>query len=156
MMKTSWLLTLTIAGSMGMAFAQGPYSRDGYGNPRYNNRGYNTERYRDYDRDSYGGGYRFNLVDRVMNDLSRASGYGWMDNHNRKHIDHAQRDLDRFREKWSRGRFDRGRLDSAISNLQHVVNSNRIEPRSRDRLARDLYDLRNFRTRGAYPGARPY
>ncbi|MCX6622414.1 MAG: hypothetical protein NTY38_15380 [Acidobacteria bacterium] len=151
-MKTSLLLSVMMAGAMGMALAQGPYPRDRRGNQRYNDRGgYGG---------GYGGGYRGNVVDRVMGDLSQAGGSGWLDNHERKHIEHAQRDLSRFQEKMSQGRFDRGRLDSAIGNLQHVVNADRIDPRSRSRLARDLDDLRNFRDRGGsrngYNGGRPY
>ncbi len=146
MTTKSLLLIFALAGAAGLAQAQRPYPRDGYGNPRYNDRGYRDQYSGDYGR----GSYRGNVVDRVMSDLSRSGGYGWMDNRDRKRIDRAQRDLAKFQEKWSRGKFDRGKLDSAIDNLQHVVNSSRFDPRSRDRLARDLYDLRDFRSRGAY------
>jgi hypothetical protein len=156
--KFSLLLALIVTGTVSIALAQGPYPRDGYGNPGYNNRGYSGG-YRDYDRGGYG---RSNgtVIDRVMGDLSQTGSYGWMDGRDRKHINHAQDDLMRFQEKWSRGRFDRGRLDRAIDNLQHVVNSSRLDPRRRDRLASDLYDLRDFRNRGSYNGGyyggRPY
>ena len=147
-MKTSLFLTLLMAGGVSVALAQGPYPRDGYGG-----------RYRDYDRGNYNGNRREDVVGRVMNNLSQAGGYGWMDHRDQKRLDHAFRDLMRFQEKWSRGRYDRGRLDSAIGHLQQAVNSNRIDPRRRDRLARDLYDLRDFRARGSYNGdpyGRPY
>jgi hypothetical protein len=113
------------------------------------------------DRDDYRrngnarGGYSRSIVDQVMNDLSRARSYGRVDNHERKHFDNAQRDLGRFQQKWSRGDFDRGRLDSAIENISHVAQSNQVSPRDRDILYRDLTALRDFRASGGR-SAGPY
>jgi len=141
-MKTSLLLTAALTAATGLSLAQGPYSRDGYGN----------QRYYDYDRRGPAPAYRGDLVGRVINDLSQAGSRGWMENHDRKHLERAWRDLDRFQEKLSRGRFDHGRLDSAIGNLEHVVRADRVDPRTRGRLARDLQELRAFRARGGSYG----
>jgi len=93
------------------------------------------------------------VVDRAASDLRRVAAHaGYIDNGARRHVDHALTDLDRFEYDWSRNaRFDRGRLDSAISNMDHVIRSNRIDPRDRGLLSRDLPELRNFRNNGPGP-----
>jgi hypothetical protein len=68
-----------------------------------------------------------------------------VDHHERDHFRRAQEDLARFQERWSQGRFDRGRLDRAIEHMQHLVNSRQMRGRERSLLASDLDALRNFR-----------
>ncbi len=109
-----------------------------------------SDRYRDgYRGGPYGyGGYSnapASPVDRALYDLSRAGRSGYLDHHERKHLEHAQDDLARFQERWSQGRFDTGRLDSAIDNIKHLVNADQMRPPDRNILARDLADLRAFR-----------
>ena len=119
----------------------------------YRNRG---NRY--YDRDDYGGRYgrqSLGLIDRVIADIDRAGYYG-QSGGDRHHLDHARNDLYRFREKWYGGKFDRGRLDSAIDNIHHVVDSRRVDPRERSSLTRDMYELRDFRATGGYENRGPY
>lgn len=116
-------------------------------------------RYRDnyYDRDEryYGRDRSLGLVDRVISHLEGAQGFG-QSGGDRRHLDHARNDLFRFREKWYRGKFDRGRLDSAIDHIHHVVDSRWVGPRERSALSRDMYDLRDFRATGGGYGRRPY
>ncbi len=95
---------------------------------------------------------RGDVVDRVLGDLDRAQNSGYSAYREQKHFDKARRDLLRFRDNWSRGRFDRGRLDSAIDNVHHLVDSRRLPPREREMLSRDLYALREFRSSGGYYG----
>ena len=112
-----------------------------------------NRRYNQQDRYSYGGrsyGYgRYgnggSPVDRALYDLSQAGRNGYVDHHERDHFRHAQEDLARFQDRWSQGRFDRGRLDHAIEHIQHLVNSRQMRGRDRDVLASDLAALRNFR-----------
>jgi hypothetical protein len=144
------LLTLLAAGTFSLAFAQGPVYRDQYGNPRYGERRYRGG-YRDYDRPAPDRG---NGVERVLADLSRAGSRGRMDHGEWKHLDKARRDLEKFQEKWYRGKFDRGKLDAAIGHLDRVAGSYRVDPRTRDLVSRNLYELREFRARGGY--RRPY
>ena len=84
-------------------------------------------------------------VDRALYDLSRIDRNAYVDHHEREHFRHAQEDLVRFQERWSQGRFDRGRLDRAIDNIQHLVQSWQLRGRGRDVLANDLAALREFR-----------
>lgn len=111
--------------------------RDGYGQGR----GYYPERYGRYDR--YPG---TGPVNRALADI-RDTRFGWDSHGVRKHLDRAERDLLRFEDRWSRGRFDRGALDGAIENLADAVNSRGLAPRERDVLSRDLWSLRDFRSR---------
>jgi hypothetical protein len=109
------------------------------GNPYYD---------RDDDRGAYPdiGAYRGGIVERTLSDLdrSRYAARGWRGNW--KEMDKARNDLVRFRENWMRGRFDRDRIDGAIHHLDRVVDSGGLPPRERDLLARDLFDLRDFRS----------
>ena len=112
-----------------------------YGGP-YGDRQYgNGDRY-GYGRNDRGSG---SPVDRALSDLSRFDRNAYVDHHERDHFRHAQDDLARFQERWSQGRFDRGRLDRAIEHMQHLVNARQLRGRDRDVLANDLADLRNFR-----------
>ena len=84
-------------------------------------------------------------VDRALFDLSRVDRTAYVDHHEREHFRHAQEDLVRFQERWSQGRFDRGRLDRAIDNMQHLVQARQVRGRDRDVLGNDLAALRYFR-----------
>jgi hypothetical protein len=101
-------------------------------------------RYRYGDRSS-GYGRNGSPVDRALYDLSRVDRNAYVDHHEREHFRHAQEDLARFQERWSQGRFDRGRLDRAIDNMQHLVQARQLHDRDRDVLASDLEALRYFR-----------
>lgn len=132
-----WISVVTAAGTL--ASAQSRYG------DRYDNRGYSGG----YDRRVQSG----DIVRRVADDISRARSYGYLGRSERNHLEKAERELFKFQDRWSRGRFDRDPLDDAISHLNHVVNGSRIDPRERDVLARDLYALRDFREsarRGSY------
>lgn len=138
---TSLLLSATL-------FAQSPWGRNG----RYDDR-YRDDRNGRYGDDRYrrGGGYGRNgigLVDRVISHLDGTRSYGHNDDHELKHYEKARNDLYRFRDNWSRGKFDKGRLNSAIEHIDHIVDSRQVHPRERQILARDLSDLRSFRSGG--------
>ena len=99
-------------------------------------------------------GYRRNqqfLIDRVMTDLNRAAERARLDGHERKHFDEVAGNLQEFEARWARGKFDTGKLDKAIHNLEHLAEADRVRGRDRDMLAEDLEDLRQFRaSRGRY------
>ena len=115
--------------------------RDGYGRP--------SDSYSRGGPDYRGRGERSEPVTRALDDLRRTLSYGgrW-DNNARKNIEKAENDLVRFQEKWYRGNWDNGRLDSAIEHIQHAVNDGRLSPRDRDVLSRDMWALRDFRSGG--------
>lgn len=142
-------LTLLPAG----AFAQRyPGSRDPYyGRDAYGSRDpyYGRDRDAYYGRDYGNRGYRGgDPVDSAMRGLRQAASMSRYDGHERKHFDNAMRDLSRFQDRRRSGRFDRGALDSAISNMSDLARADQLHPRARDIIARDLSDLRNFRDSG--------
>src|SRR6266567_1219027 len=99
-------------GASAQGWQQDPYYRD---NPRY--RG-------GYSQQGYGYGYGRNqqaLVDRVMSDLDRAASRARLDDHEVDHFNEVGRSLQEFQSKWARGRFDTGKLDKAIHNLEHLA-----------------------------------
>lgn len=120
-----------------------PYYRGGsdYGNGRYSDDRYSY----DYGRS---GQY---LIDRVMSDLDQAARRARLDGHEVDHFNDVAHNLQEFEWRWARGRFDTGKLDKAIHNLEHLAEADRVRGRDRDMLSRDLYDLRQFRaSRGRY------
>jgi len=124
------------------------WGRDQYGQPRYNPNYRNDDPY--YRQRGYGYGQNQDyLIGRVMSDLSQAASRAYLDGHERKHFDEVAGNLQDFQARWSRGKFDTGKLDKAIHNLEHLAQADRVRGRDRDTLGRDLYDLRQFRaTRG--------
>jgi len=88
------------------------------------------------------------LVGRVQEDLRRAAGMASPRNHNKdyKRVDDAQRHLSQFDRALSKNKWDSGKLDAAISDVQGVVDHNTLTPQDRDSLNADLHDLRGVRT----------
>ncbi len=123
--------------------------------PYYSQR---DDRYDRYDRDRYTNqrydGYGRNqgsLIGRAMSDLNRAAERARLDHHEVKHFDEVASSLREFEERWARGKFDTGKLDKAIRNLEHLAEADRVRGRDRDLLVRDIQDLREFRaSRGRY------
>ncbi len=108
-----------------------------------------------YDRYRGYGSYRGDPIDRTLSDLNRAASRAYLDDHERHHFDEVADNLEDFQARLARGKFDTGKLDKAIHNLEHLAQADRVRGGDRDMLSRDLYDLRQFRsTRGYYPGWR--
>ena len=95
------------------------------------------------------------LVARVQNDLKRASEFGY--NGDIKKVKRDEKEIGRYRNAQhsasnfdrhlSKGKFDKGELNSFINNLKNVVDHNTLESRDRDALVNDLKDLRDLRAR---------
>src|SRR5215831_12635735 len=116
------------------------WGQDQYGQPR-------DPYYRNddsYYRQKWYGQNQNYLIGRVMSDLNQAASRAYLDSHERKHFDEVAGNLQDFQARWSRGRFDTGKLDKAIHNLEHLAQADRVRGRDREMLARDLYDLRQF------------
>lgn len=116
---------------------------------------YRNDPYARNSRESYGAyGYDRNqdyLIQRVMSDLNRAASGAYLDGHERKHFDEVEGNLQEFQSRWARGKFDNGKLDKAIHNLEHLAQADRVRGGDREMLERDLQDLRQFRaSRGGY------
>jgi hypothetical protein len=131
---------------------------------RQRDRDRDRDRYEDRDRDyrdSRYGDYRggrsgIAVVERALNDLQRNRSAGRVDGHERKHMEQARYDLIRFRENWSRGKFDKDRLDGAIENLADLARADQVHPRDRQMFARHRDNLREFRANRNAPRIRPW
>ena len=105
---------------------------------------------RDHDRRDAYSRFDRDIIGRTMSDLSRVGAYSGYDHHNRKRVDHAQRELMKFQEKWARGGFDSHPLDEAIDEMKDLVRSDHVGPRERIVLMRDIEGLRDFRANRGY------
>jgi hypothetical protein len=59
--------------------------------------------------------------------------------------ENAQHSISNFDRNLSKGKYDKGDLDSAIGNLKNVIEHNTLSSEDRDVLNRDLSDLRQYR-----------
>lgn len=109
---------------------------------RYNDRGRVEGDYGRYGGDRYRGG---DVFDRLRRDLDRAESHSYGRGSDHRRFNKVRQEMGEFQNKWARGRFDRHELDDVIGALKRVVNDNRIDPRDRDALANDMYQLREFR-----------
>jgi len=112
-----------------------------------------SNRYR-YDRSRDSGWYGrsgFGVIDRTMSDLRIAASRNRVDRHERDHFARAVNELQAFRYRLAQGRFDEGRLNRAIEDLEHLANARQLHPTDRRILARDMFQLRSFRNaQGGY------
>ncbi len=87
------------------------------------------------------------IIDSIQSDLSqigrRAAWDGWARRRFSDSIEH----LERFQRSAARGKFDRGRLDKAIDNLNRLLTAPELRPRDRQRIADHRDQLRAFRSR---------
>lgn len=85
-------------------------------------------------------------IDRTQNDLRRAEEFERR--HGGKEVErytNAQKHLSDFDRNYSKGHFDKDKLDTAIDDLKNVVDHNTLSPEDRDALVADLRDLREVR-----------
>ena len=98
-----------------------------------------------YGNNARGGAYGRSPVDRTLRDLQAIWSRSRVDRHESNHFREAIEDLRDFAERASRGRFDRGRLSSAIGNLDHLAQAHQIHPRDRAALRDHLFALQQLR-----------
>lgn len=87
------------------------------------------------------------LVEQTQTDLSEASHFQRFKGDQRSRFENAQRHLSTFDRHLTKGKFDKGELDDAISNVQKIIDKNTLQASSRDALMRDVSDLRAARER---------
>jgi hypothetical protein len=86
------------------------------------------------------------VIDRTQQDLRQ--GADFERRHKGKEIEryeNAQKHLSDFDREFTRGHFDKDKLDTAIDDVKNVVDHNTLGPDDRDALRRDLADLRGVR-----------
>jgi hypothetical protein len=87
-------------------------------------------------------------ADQAIADLKAVSAHNTYNPREMERYDNAMTHLSQFAEKMHQGRFDRGKLDHGIGDMQSILNKNPMDGRARDILNRDLNELR--RLRGTY------
>jgi hypothetical protein len=93
------------------------------------------------------------LIARVQTHLKHAADFG--NNGDVKKVKRDEKDIERYRNaqkkasdfdrNLSKGKFDKGELDSLIGDLKNVIEHNTLESQDRDALTDDIRDLRDFR-----------
>jgi hypothetical protein len=85
-------------------------------------------------------------VEATLHDLQEIAERNSYTGHERERYDNAIHHLGQFAERLHEGGyFDKDKLDQAIGDLQSVLDHNRIHPRGRELLSRDIMDLRRLR-----------
>lgn len=131
---TNKVLTLTLLTS-GILLAQpgGYRSADPFG------RGFGpTPSYRSEQR----------FIDSIQQDLSRIGQRAAWDRWAVKRFAEANDNLERFQLEAARGRFNRGRLDRAIRNLNQLLTAPELHPMDKRRIANHRDNLIRYRNRG--------
>ncbi len=85
------------------------------------------------------------LTDRVHDDLNHAYSTWHFSNGDRDRLNHAEKELREFFQKWEHGKFDKGQLNGVIESVQHVLNNNKLPARDRDAISEDVTQLRGMR-----------
>lgn len=85
------------------------------------------------------------LVDRVHTDLNHAYGVWHFSDGDRDRLNHAEKELREFAEKWDHGKFDKGQLNDAIDSVQRVLDGNKMPAADRDAISDDVSQLRRMR-----------
>jgi hypothetical protein len=84
-------------------------------------------------------------ANQTIADLKAVSAHNTYNPHEMERYDSAMTHLSQFAEKLHQGRFDRGKLDHGIGDVQNILNKNPMDGRARDILNRDLGELRRLR-----------
>ena len=84
-------------------------------------------------------------ADQTIADLKAIAAHNTYNPREMERYDNAMTHLSQFAEKLHNGRFDRGKLDHGINDLQSLLNKNPMDGRARDILNHDLTDLRRLR-----------
>ncbi len=87
------------------------------------------------------------VVSRTQTDLERAASF-LSRNHKKdeeKRVRNAQQNLSKLDRHFAKGKFDKGTLDTAIGNIQSILDHNVLQGEDRDMLMRDVTDLRTVR-----------
>ncbi|MGH9613142.1 MAG: hypothetical protein ACRD4P_08705 [Bryobacteraceae bacterium] len=86
------------------------------------------------------------LTNRTQNDLQRASHFApSVSGHEVERYNNAIRHLSDFDRELTIHRFDKGKLDRSIGDVQSVIDHNTLSGRSRRELLRDVTNLRRLR-----------
>jgi hypothetical protein len=86
------------------------------------------------------------LISRTQNDVQQAASFAaGGSKSDREHYDAALKHLSDFDRDLTRSRFNKGRLDDSIGDVQRILDHNTLNARGRNLLQRDVVALRRLR-----------
>jgi hypothetical protein len=85
-------------------------------------------------------------VDATIRDLKAIAAHNTFSHKEMERYDHAMSHLSQFAQRLQTGKFNKGKLDQAIGDVQNVLNNNPLDGRARDILNRDVLELRRLRS----------
>jgi hypothetical protein len=86
------------------------------------------------------------VISRTQTDLARSVGLLEKNHSDRDRLKNAQKHLSTLDRHFAKGKFDSDTLDSAIGDIQSVLDHNVLHSEDRDTLIRDVTDLRAIRS----------
>lgn len=82
------------------------------------------------------------VIDRTQNDLRRAEDFERQNHKEVSRYEKAEKDLSDFDRDFTRGHFDKGKMNDSVNDLKNVVEHSTLNPPDRDALNADLRQLR--------------
>ena len=86
------------------------------------------------------------VVGRTQVDLDRAASFLRGNKKEQDRLRNAQKHLSEVDRHMAKGKFDKDTLDSAIGDIQNVLDHNVLQSQDRDMLMRDVKELRTIRS----------
>lgn len=86
------------------------------------------------------------VVGRTQVDLDRAASFLKGNKKEQERLRNAQKHLSEVDRHMAKGKFDKDTLDTAIEDIQNVLDHNVLQSQDRDMLMRDIKELREVRS----------
>jgi hypothetical protein len=86
------------------------------------------------------------LVGKAQQDLQNISSIAAMSGKERERYDNALHHLSEFDQALAHSRFDKGKLDTSVDDIDNVCKNNTLNPNERDVLLGDIRELRHLKT----------
>ena len=84
-------------------------------------------------------------ISRTQTDLERAASFHANKN-DRERYKNAQQHLSKLDRHFAKGKFDKDTMDSAIEDIQNILDHNTLQSQDRDALMQDISQLRAIRS----------
>lgn len=86
------------------------------------------------------------VISRTQTDMQRSVGFLENKHSDRDRLKNAQKHLSTLDRHFAKGKFDKETMDSAIGDIQSVLDHNVLHGQDRDALMQDVSDLRAIRS----------
>jgi hypothetical protein len=85
------------------------------------------------------------VIEKTQEDLHHIEHHDVWAVPDRGHYEAAERNLSDVRQDLDRNRLDRGRLDAAIGEIEHITHVDALDRHAREMMAADLHELQRLR-----------